>query len=80
MLPVWLAAGFLVYYSYQNKRALVEHHMQDTARALALVVDRDLASMQASLHVLATSPSLASGNLADLHRQSQAILQQYPRC
>ena len=79
VVPVWLAAGFLVYYSYQSKRALVEHHMQDTARALALVVDRELASMQASLHVLSTSPSIASGNLADLHRQSQAILQQYPK-
>ena len=78
VLPVWLAAGFLVYYSYQSKRALVEHHMQDTARALALVLDRELASMQASLHVLATSPSLVSGNLADVHRQAQAVIQQYP--
>jgi PAS domain S-box-containing protein len=78
VLPVWLAAGFLVYYSYQNKQALVERHMQDTARALALVVDRELASMQASLHVLATSPSLASGDMAGFHRQSQAVIQQYP--
>ena len=78
VLPVWLAAGFLVYYSYQGKRALVERHMQDTARALALVVDRELASMQASLRVLATSPSLASGNLAAFHGQTQAVIQQYP--
>lgn len=78
VLPVWLAAGFLVYYSYQSKRALVERHMQDTARALALVVDQELASMQASLHVLATSPSLASGNMAAFHGQTQAIVQQYP--
>jgi PAS domain S-box-containing protein len=78
VLPVWLAAGFLVYYSYQSKRALLEHHMQDTARALALVVDRELASMQASLHVLATSPSLASGDMAAFHRQTQAVIQQYP--
>ncbi len=78
VLPVWLAAGFLVYYSYQGKRALVEHHMQDTARALALVVDRELASMQASLQVLATSPSLASGDLAAFHSQTQAVIQQYP--
>ncbi len=78
VLPVWLAAGFLVYYSYQSKRALVERHMQDTARALALVVDRELANMQASLHVLATSPSLASGNMAAFHGQTQAVIQQYP--
>ena len=78
VLPVWLAAGFLVYYSYQSKRALVERHMQDTARALALVVDRELANMQASLRVLATSPSLASGNMAAFYGQTQAVLQQYP--
>jgi PAS domain S-box-containing protein len=78
VLPVWLAAGILVYYSYQGKRALVEHHMQDTARALALVVDRELANMQAGLRVLATSPSLASGNMAAFYSQTQAVIQQYP--
>jgi PAS domain S-box-containing protein len=78
VLPVWLAAGFLVYYAYLGKRALVEHHMQDTARALALVVDRELANMQASLHVLATSPSLTSGDMAAFHEQTQAVIQRFP--
>jgi hypothetical protein len=76
VLPVWLAAGLLVYYSYQGKRALMDRHMQDTARALALVVDGELASMHASLHVLATSPSLASGDMAAFHNQTQAVIQQ----
>ena len=66
VLPVWIAAGFLVYYNYQSKRALTEQHMLDTARALTLVVDRELANMQASLTVLATTPSLVSGDLPRL--------------
>jgi hypothetical protein len=27
VLPVWIAAGFLVYYNYQSRRALTEQRM-----------------------------------------------------
>ena len=71
VLPVWIAAGFLVYYNYQSRRALTEQRMLETARALTMVVDRELANMQASLSVLATSPSLVSGDLPAFYRQAQ---------
>jgi PAS domain S-box-containing protein len=77
VLPVWLAAGFLVYHAYQNKRELIDSHMLDTARALALVTDKELGNIQASLTVLATSPSLDSGDLAAFHRQAQMVLRDY---
>jgi PAS domain S-box-containing protein len=78
VLPVWIAAGFLVYYNYQSKRALTEQRMLETARALTMVVDRELATMQAGVSVLATSPSLASGDLRAFYRGAQTALQAFP--
>jgi PAS domain S-box-containing protein len=78
VLPVWLAVGLLVSYNYQDRRLTIESHMLDTARALTLVVDRELASIQATLEALATSPSLTSGDFAAFHSQARAVLKQYP--
>lgn len=73
VLPVWIAAGFLVYNNYLTRRALTEQRMLDTARALTQVVDRELASMQSDLRVLATSPSLGVGDLNTFYRQAQVV-------
>jgi PAS domain S-box-containing protein len=78
VVPVWIGAGFLVYYNYQNKRALTERRMLETARALTLVVDRDLANMQASLGDLATSTPLVSGDLAASCQRARMLLQSQP--
>ena len=78
VLPVWIVAGFLIYYNYQSRRALTEQHMLDTARALTMVVNRDLDNIQASLSVLATAPSLVSGDLPTFYRQAQAVLETNP--
>jgi PAS domain S-box-containing protein len=78
VLPVWVVAGSLIYYSYQSKRAITERRMMDTARALTAIVDRELENMQASLSALATSPSLASGDLHAFYRQAQVVLEAHP--
>jgi PAS domain S-box-containing protein len=78
VLPVWIVAGFLVYYNYQSRRALTEQRMLDTARALTMVVDRELADIQASLNALATSPSLVSGDMHAFYSQAQAVLESHP--
>ncbi len=78
VLPVWIVAGFLVYRNYQSRRANTEQHMLDTARALTMVVDRELSNMKASLSVIATSPSLVSGDLRAFDRQVKVILEDYP--
>ena len=78
VLPVWLAVGLLVSYNYEDRRSTIESHMLDTARALSLVVDRELASIQATLEALATSPSLTAGDFAAFHSQARAVLKQYP--
>jgi PAS domain S-box-containing protein len=78
VLPVWLVAGFLVYRNYQSKRTVTEQRMLETARALSMVVDRELTTMQAGLSVLATSPSLASGDLRAFYPRAMAGLKAYP--
>jgi PAS domain S-box-containing protein len=78
VLPVWIAAGFLVYYNYQSRRALTEQRMLETARALTMVVDRELANMQATLSALATTPSLVSGDLPAFYRQAGLVLEAHP--
>ena len=75
VLPIWIAAGFLVYYGYLSKRRLTEQRMLETARALALVVDRELSNAQASLTVLAASPALASGDLTSVYKGARAIME-----
>ena len=76
--PVWLAAGILVHQSYQDKKALVEQHMLDTARALTLTVDQYLSNIQALLRLLAGSPYLTAGDLAAFHSQAQEVAAGYP--
>ncbi|MEI7609120.1 MAG: cache domain-containing protein, partial [Rhodospirillaceae bacterium] len=78
VLPVWGAAGFLISYAYEGKRALVESQMLETARALSLTVDQKLLAIQSSLRVLATSPHLTAGDLAGLHAQAREVLKDYP--
>lgn len=78
LLPAALAAGLLIVYSYQRQRASIEHSTLETARALAQVVDQELASGRTALQALATSPYLASGDLAAFHRQVREVLTEMP--
>jgi len=78
VLPVWVIAGYLVHLSFESKRALIERHMLDTARALSLAVDRELAGVQAAVGALVTSPSIAAGDMAAFHGQVQEVLRSYP--
>jgi PAS domain S-box-containing protein len=78
VVPVWIAAALLVHHGFQAKRALVTQNMQEMSHSLSMVVDRELASVQAALTALATSPSFASGDLAAVHDQAARLLRSYP--
>ncbi len=52
--------------------------MLETTRALSMVVDQELAAMQASASALATSPFLVSGDLLAFRTQAQAVARDYP--
>jgi signal transduction histidine kinase len=77
VLPVWCAAGSLVYVEYQDKMAAIEERLQETARSLSLHVDRELTTVQAALSALATSPSLAAGDFAAFRDQAGELLKSF---
>jgi signal transduction histidine kinase len=74
ILPSVAMAAFLVAHSYQRDRAGVEASTIEIARALMQTVDQELAGVQSALQVLATSPYIASGNLAGFHAQALTVL------
>lgn len=74
ILPAWAATALLIVRSYDRERATFEAGTVGTARALVQAIDRDLASAEAGLQMLATSPSLASGDLAGFYDQARAAL------
>jgi hypothetical protein len=76
VIPAALAAALLIGYSYDRQRTLSEDRTLDIARALVQTVDRELASAQAALLALATSPYLASVDLAAFHRQAQDAIRE----
>lgn len=78
VVPVWIAAGFLIRFDYLSKRALTEQRMLETSRALTLVLDRDLANMQASLTDLATTSSFANGDLPAAYARAQLVVNSQP--
>lgn len=78
VLPVWILSGWLVFHAYSVKRSQVASTMQASARDLAMLVDRDLASVQAALQALATSPAFAAGDFKAVHGQVMELLKSYP--
>jgi PAS domain S-box-containing protein len=78
VLPVWLISGFLVFHAYTTKCDQINNNMLETARSLAMVVDRELTTVQAALQGLATSPSFEAGNFAGVQQQALQLLESYP--
>lgn len=78
VLPVWLLAAVMVRHAYVTKLDQVNRDMLVNARGMSLVVDRELANVQASLAALATSPSFRKRDLAALYLQCKEILLNYP--
>ncbi|WP_096704650.1 sensor histidine kinase [Magnetospirillum sp. 15-1] len=76
LLPSTLAVGLLIYDFYHRQRALLEQNMVQTAHALSLAVDREIASTVATLQTLATSPHLANTDLAGFYEQAQVVQRQ----
>lgn len=76
--PFSLIAGLMVYEAYQQKRALIEQHMVETAQALSLTLDNALGDARAALSALATSPHLQTGDMAGFHAQAREVTASFP--
>ncbi|MGZ3236984.1 MAG: diguanylate cyclase domain-containing protein [Burkholderiaceae bacterium] len=66
--------GLLIGHFYERERIQIEEDTLLTARAMVHEVDRDLNNSKIAALSLATSPSLATNNLAAFHAQAKALL------
>ena len=64
------AAGWAVLSTYAREKQAMEQALRETARALSLVVDRELGRREAVAWTLATSPSLRAGDWLAFHAQA----------
>ncbi|MCK0505674.1 bifunctional diguanylate cyclase/phosphodiesterase [Aromatoleum anaerobium] len=75
ILPASLMTAALIHYNYQRENVQLVGEVIATARALTSAVERELATTESALTVLATSPYLVSDDLAAFHRQAMQVLQ-----
>src|SRR5688572_20062075 len=63
LLPAVLCAAIGLIYLYREVQAFNHASLQETSRALAIALDRDMGRREAVLRTLASSPSLRDGPL-----------------
>src|SRR3990167_8513502 len=78
LLPVLIFAGVMLVTFSAQQRSAVERGLVDTARALSLTVDRELAVSIRTLEQLATSEHLDSGELRKFYDQASRTLKIQP--
>jgi len=71
LIPAIAAAGLLMWASYREQRRLLDEQIVETARALSLVVDRDLGKNRVLLQALASSPALAAADWPAFEAQAR---------
>ncbi|MDY7227196.1 ATP-binding protein [Hyalangium rubrum] len=74
LVPVLLFAAGMVGRFAESQREVRTRGMQETSRALALAMDRELRQSIQALEVLAHSESLAAGDLQGFYDTCQAVL------
>ncbi len=73
MLPFALAAVGAIYYVYAEKQRQFESSLAEAARALSLVVDREIGRREAIARTLALSPTLTDNNLQAFYEYARTI-------
>ncbi|MGH7265266.1 MAG: cache domain-containing protein, partial [Candidatus Rokuibacteriota bacterium] len=74
ILPVLIFSTVLVVVLARQQRASVMEGLVETARALALALDRDITGVIVALRALGSSEQLTSGDLEAFHRQAARVV------
>jgi len=74
LIPALLFSAFLVVQFSEQQREIAAAQVNDTAEIVSNAVDRDIFGMMTSGKVLASSPSLVTGQLAGFHERTVAAL------
>ncbi|HZF81760.1 MAG TPA: hybrid sensor histidine kinase/response regulator, partial [Rubrivivax sp.] len=72
-VPTLIAATGALFYAYKEEQSEFGKGVTDTTRALALVVDREIARREAIALTLAGSPTLTRGDLRGFHEYASNI-------
>lgn len=73
LLPVVVFSAVALQLLRDGEREAALHGLRETARATALIVDREMASSVAALEQLAKSPYLENGDLQGFYRQAMLL-------
>ena len=73
LVPALIGAAIAVAYIYREEQEFNRQSMRETARALALALDRDLGQREAILRTLASAPTLLSGELERFYALAAAV-------
>ncbi len=73
IVPLLLFTTWIVFGLHREERARAERSLTDTARALSLAVDGEIAAIVAALESLATSRELDTGNLRAFYDQASSL-------
>jgi signal transduction histidine kinase len=74
LVPAFIATALAIAYVYDEERAAFEQSMRETARALALLLDNELATQEGIVRALAASPMLDSLDYAAFYAHAQAAI------
>ncbi|BCJ91267.1 hypothetical protein IZ6_20020 [Terrihabitans soli] len=73
LIPGLLIGAYLLWDSYRNARTAFDRQLLGTARALSLVVDRELGQAAALNQALSVSLNLQTGNLKGFDEQARKV-------
>ena len=71
-VPTLIFSGLMILRSASLERQTMEFETTDVVSTVAIAIDRELAAVTTTLKALASSPSLAEGDLKAFHGQAMA--------
>ena len=74
LVPSFIASALAVAYVYRDAQETQNRSMAETSRAMALLVDNELETKEAVLRVLAASPALTGGRLANFYEHARKVV------
>ena len=73
-LPLVAVGSFAILRTVDNQRVQIQNDVRQMVESFLADVDREISAIWSELQVLATSPSLQSGNFREFDQQMRAAL------
>jgi signal transduction histidine kinase/CheY-like chemotaxis protein len=73
LIPAFIVAAVGIVYLYGEEQLAFKRSMQETARALASLLDKEIANREAVLRTLAASPAIDSGDMIAFQQHARVI-------